>query len=445
MSISGKRAAIIKGTLILTFTGVLNRAIGFFYRIFLSGQIGAEGMGIYQLIFPVIAICHALTMGGINVAISKLCAEKEAVHDHSGSLRVLMGGLCLTVGLSIMVGTLLLLSAPWIAVNIYQEEQLTLLFQIVSFSLPFSSIHTCITSYYYGKKQTVIPALSQLLEQLVRVGSCMAIARILSFQGKPVDISIAVISMVCGEIVSVLFCLTALCWNRRPQSTTFGSLHIFPLLKLSLPLGCNHFALHILQSIEAFLLPTMLTASGLTRSDALSVYGILTGMSLPFLLFPSTITNAIATLLLPAISEAKATNNTKLLRGLIARTFTLSVSFGIFLTLFFFVFGPFCGSFFFHNELAGDFIRTLSFLCPFLCLVITLESILNGLGKTFSSFLHNLAGLLLRILFVVFAIPVVGITGYLWGILACEILISLLHSLSLLHNRHKLSSCENHS
>lgn len=437
MGKSNKRAAIIKGTLILTVTGVLNRAIGFFYRIFLSGQIGAEGMGIYQLIFPVISICHALTIGGFGIAISKLCAEKEAVKDHQGSLRVLLGGLCLTVGLSIVVGTFLLLWAPWIAAYIYHEDQLTLLFQIVSFSLPFSAIHACVNGYYYGKKQTGIPALSQLLEQVVRVGSCMVIAQILISKGMNVDISIAVISMVCGEIISVLFCLTVLCWKRIPQGIPFGSLHIIPLLKLSFPLSCNHLALHILQSVEALLLPTMLISSGLIRSEALSIYGILTGMSLPFLLFPATITNAIATLLLPAISEAKVTNNTKLLHNLIARTFMLSVAFGSFLTLFFFVFGPFCGNFFFHNQLAGSFIRTLSFLCPFLCLVTTLESILNGLGKTFASFLHNLAGLLLRILFVVFAIPSFGITGYLWGILACEIVISILHSLSLLRSRQK--------
>lgn len=438
MGISMKKAAIIRGTLILTITGVLNRAIGFFYRIFLSGQIGAEGMGIYQLIFPVIAICHAVTIGGFGTAISKLCAEKEALKDSSGSLLVLMGGLCITVALSILTGTLLLLSAPYIATVIYKEEQLTLLFQIVSLSLPFCAIHTCINGYYYGKKQTLIPATSQLLEQFIRVTSCMLLAKILLSQQKPVTISIAVISMVCGEVVSVLFCLTALCWNRRPRKIAFGSMHLFSLIKLSFPLSCNHLALHLLQSVEALLLPTMLIASGLVRRDALSVYGILTGMSLPFILFPATITNAIATLLLPAISEAKATDNQPLLKNLIARTFLLSVAFGSMLTILFFVFGPSCGMLFFHDATAGEFIRTLSFLCPFLCLVITLESILNGLGKTFTSFLHNVTGLLLRILFVVFAVPSFGIKGYLWGILTCEILISLLHSFSLLHNRHRL-------
>lgn len=437
MGISIKKAAIIRGTLILTITGVFNRAIGFFYRIFLSGQIGAEGMGIYQLIFPVFAICHAITVGGVGTAISKLCAEKEALKDTSGSLLVLMGGLCITVTLSIITGILFILSAPFIATVIYKEEQLTLLFQIVALSLPFCAIHTCINGYYYGKKQTLIPAASQLLEQVIRVGSCMLLANILLSQQKQVTISVAVISMVCGEVVSVLFCLTALCWNKRPRKAAFGNMHLFSLIKLSFPLSCNHLALHLLQSIEAFLLPTMLITSGLVRSDALSVYGILTGMSLPFILFPATITNAIATLLLPAISEAKATHNQNLLKNLIAKTFLLSVAFGSVLTVLFFLLGPYCGTMFFHNSTAGDFIRTLSFLCPFLCLAITLESILNGLGKTFSSFLHNVTGLFLRILFVVFAVPSLGIQGYLWGILACEILISLLHSFSLLHNRHR--------
>ena len=43
---------LIKGTLILTLTGFITKIIGFLYRIFLSQVIGAQGMGIYQLIFP---------------------------------------------------------------------------------------------------------------------------------------------------------------------------------------------------------------------------------------------------------------------------------------------------------------------------------------------------------------------------------------------------------
>ena len=72
---------LVKGTLILTLSGFLTKIIGFIYRIFLSHTIGAQGMGIYQLIFPVQALCFALTVGGIQTAISRLVAAKAALRD----------------------------------------------------------------------------------------------------------------------------------------------------------------------------------------------------------------------------------------------------------------------------------------------------------------------------------------------------------------------------
>lgn len=435
MTLSGKKLLFLKGTLILTFTGILNRFIGFLYRIFLSSKIGAEGMGIYQLIFPVTAICHSITMAGIHLAISKLTAEKYAAKDEDGAKNVLFGGLLISVCLSILMGTLLISFSDVIALKLYQEERCTLLFQIIAFSLPFSAIHSCICGYYYGKKQTFIPAISQLIEQFARVGAVFFICQILESQQKTVEISVAVIGMVLGEFISMLFSITTLFFGKTPLKNTQGNLILLPVLKLSIPVSCNHLALHLLQSVEALLLPITLAAFGLSKAEALSTYGTLTGMALPFVLFPSTITNAISTLLLPTIAEASANKNQPLIRSLIYHTFLLSVVFGFCLTLFFLLFGNFCGEFFFDSAVAGSFIRTLSFLCPFLCLVITLESILNGLGKTFTSFLHNIAGLLLRILFVIIFIPQYGIKGYLWGILASEILISLLHTFSLI--KHK--------
>ena len=405
MMISGKKAAFIKGTFILTMTGFINKIIGFFYRIFLSNKIGAEGMGIYQLIFPVVAICHAITVCGISTAISKLVAEKHAVKNESGAKAILFGGLTLSVGLSILTGTILILSANTLSIHIYKEPRCALLFKIIALSLPFCAIQSCICGYYFGKKQTCIPAISQLTEQIVRICSVFFICHILESQNTPVDISIAVIGIVLGEITSMLFCLTALGHDNVAKSKTSDSLSFLPLIRLGLPLSFNRLSLHLLQSIEALLLPLALTSFGLKNSEALEVYGTLTGMALPFLLFPSAITNSIATLLLPTIAEAKVANNHKLIQSIVYKSFMLSVFFGFLLTFIFFISGIFLGEFFFHSSLAGHFIRTLSFLCPFLCLATTLESILNGLGKTMTSFIHNIVGLILRILFVIFAIP----------------------------------------
>ena len=83
---------LITGTVILTLTGLLSRFIGFFYRIFLSNVFGAEGMGIYQLISPVLALSFALTVSGIQTAISKYVASETTTKDYHASFRTLWVG-----------------------------------------------------------------------------------------------------------------------------------------------------------------------------------------------------------------------------------------------------------------------------------------------------------------------------------------------------------------
>ena len=106
-------------------------------------------------------------------------------------------------------------------------------------------------------------------------------------------------------------------------------------------------------------------------------------------------------------------------------------------TALFLLLGRPAGRLLFHSELAGSFILTLSFICPFMYIASTLGSILNGLGKTAQTFLYSVVSLLLRLLFVFIAIPHYGIKGYLWGMLASQMLQTLLCTVSALHISHR--------
>ena len=182
------------------------------------------------------------------------------------------------------------------------------------------------------------------------------------------------------------------------------------------------------------MLPNRLLAFGYTQSEALSVYGILTGMAMSVIMFPSVITNSVSVLLLPTISEAQAAGKRDKILYTIKKTIESCLLLGFLSTAGFLVTGNFLGNFLFNNALAGTFIATLGWLCPFLYLSSTLSSILHGLGQTGRSLVHSALGILVRILFVVFAIPLAGIRGYLYGILFSEILSSSLHIYALMHN-----------
>ncbi|MDO5603238.1 MAG: polysaccharide biosynthesis protein [Oscillospiraceae bacterium] len=424
---------LLKGAFILTCTGLAGRLIGFFYRIFLSGLIGAEGLGIYQLIFPVYALCVSFCAIGIQTAISRFTASYMAVGDEKGALRILQTGLSLSLFFAFLCVLVLRLFARPVSVIFLQESRCEDLLKIIAFILPFAAIHSCINGYYFGLKQTGIPAVSQFIEQLVRITATWLLWKICLEKGIAVTPALAVTSLVIEEGISSLFCIIAVsCKAGSSRFFSFRSFFSFhrhgkDLLLLSAPLTLNRVILNLLQSIEALCIPGRLRLYGLSVSESLSVYGVLTGMTLPLLLFPSAITMSLSTMLLPAVSEAQASHNSKKIASTVQKTVSGCLILGIFCTGLFFFWGKDLGRFLFRNNLCGSFLLTLSFICPFLYLSGTLSSILNGLGKTSSVFRNNLLCISVRIAFLYFLIPVFGIQGFLWGFLVSQLLLVFFH------------------
>ncbi len=436
---------LILGTFVLTLTGFLSRFIGFFYRIFLSDVFGAEGMGIYQLISPVLALSFALTASGIQTAISKYVAAETVTRDYRTSFRTLFAGFLLSMALSATCAACIYLNADRIAADFLMEKRTAPLLRIIALSVPMASVHSCINGYFYGIRRTSVPALSQLAEQLCRVGSVWLIYRICLRHNLTPTISFAVVGLVIGESASMIVSIVAILSRAHsvfpsglPASRPAAALPAYQritgqLLQLAVPLSANRLVLNLLQSVEAVYIPNRLMAYGLSSADALGVYGVLTGMSLPLILFPSAITNSISVLLLPVVSEADAGGDRVAVRRAVMTSIRCCLLLGFFCTAVFLLTGRAAGRLLFHSELAGSFILTLSFICPLMYIASTLNSVLNGLGKTAQTFLFSVVSLLLRLLFVFIAIPVYGIRGYLWGMLASQLLQTALCTASALH------------
>lgn len=432
----------------MTVTGLLSRFIGFFYRIFLSKVFGAEGMGIYQLISPVLALSFSLTVSGMQTAISKFVASETTTHDYKTSFRTLWVGFLLSMALSFGCMAFIYQYSEWIAVTFLLEERTAPLLRIIALSIPMATVHSCINGYFYGIKKTAIPALSQLSEQIVRVGSVYLIYHLCSKRNMTPTISFAVVGLVIGEGASMIVSAVAIIYRSfqvfdkpyrlKPLSSPLQGrrksyIQISEnLLRLAVPLSANRIIINMLQSIEAIFIPNKLMAYGLNNADSLGVYGVLTGMSMPLILFPSAITNSISVLLLPIVSEADASGNQHAVTKAILKSIKYCLLLGFGCTIVFLLSGRFAGRILFDSELAGSFILTLSFICPFLYVASTLNSILNGLGKTALTFFYSILSLLVRLLFVFFAIPVWGIKGYLWGMLASQIVQTALCTISAL-------------
>ncbi len=412
---------ILSGAFVLTVTGVLTRFIGFFYKIFLSREVGAESLGIYQLIFPITGICFSLTSAGIQTAISRYVSKAFGMKKSAEAKSYLQIGLFISVTLSLITGTILFTYADFIANICLGEPRCASLLKIISFSYVPCSIHACLNGYFYAKKKAAIPAVSQLAEQLVRVGSVYLIDQILQSQGKNITISLAVTGLVFGEIAGMLISISfsGIRLDLMPKFS-YGK----ELLSMAVPLTATRLVINLLSSVESVLIPSRLRIFGYTQAEALSVFGVLTGMSMAIIMFPSVITNSVSVILLPTISEAQATHDNTAIQRAIRRTIFSCLGLGFTACVGFLLTGSFIGNFIFRNALAGTFIRTLSWICPFLYLSSTLNSILHGLGYPKATFLIGLAGCSIRILFVYFGIPYIGISAYLYGLIASQMIMA---------------------
>jgi len=424
------RHPLVIGTLILTATGLLSRIIGFFYRIYLSRLFGEEGMGIYQLISPVLALSFSLTAAGFQTAISKLVAERAAT-DAGGIFKPFAAGLSISLPLSLLCNGAVYFLADFIAAHLLLEPRTASMLRILSFSIPLSAVHSCINGYFYGVKKAGIPAATQLIEQFIRV-ACVYIVSAYCFSiGREPAIGVAVLGLTVGEFFSMLAAIISIyvCMAKKvPFLHSEASSGVYgPLLRMALPLTANRIVLNLLQSVESVSIPARLRLYGYDNATALSVYGVLTGMAMPLIFFPNALTSSVAVLLLPMISESYALGDMQAVRRFSLRTVKYCCIMGFACMLGFLLTGRWIGLLLFDSALAGRFITTLGFICPFIYLDTTLSSILQGLGMAGHIFAMNVLCLLIRLGFVFLAVPLFGITGYLWGLLASQLALSVLY------------------
>lgn len=413
----------------LTGAGFISRILGFFYRIFLSHTIGASGLGLYQLIFPVFTLCLAISANGIQTAISRFVASEKSSRLYLGA------GMFLSVIISGILALFVYWLAPWIATSILKEPRTLDLLRLMSFALVPSAIHACFNGYYYGKKNSIPPAVCQIIEQIARVFGTLIIYQVLLEKGQSLEPIHAVWGLLISELAGLLVNVTTfLLLDYAPtpmkkinKRITLINALISPLKTvciMAIPLTLNHVLMTLSHSLEHLLLPQQLLAFGYSSDEALSHFGILTGMALSVIFFPSAITNALSVLLLPRISETKSRGDICAVLDTIKGALCCGISLGSLCTFVFLLSSEWFGTYIFDNALAGFYIRTLSILCPFMYTSSLLSSIVNGLGYASLTLFCNLSGCLIRVLAIWLLVPKFGMYAYIFAMIVAAVVVT---------------------
>lgn len=152
--------------------------------------------------------------------------------------------------------------------------------------------------------------------------------------------------------------------------------------------------------------------------------------------FPRALTNSLAVMLLPAVSELNLENNNKSIKSTINKCITFCISTGVLSTAIFIFYGSYAGAIVFNQPEVRNYVCILAWLCPFIYLTVTMGSILNGLGETTATCIQNISGIIVRLIFLVILVPKYGITMYMAGLLCSQILVCICHYIKLSRMLH---------
>ena len=420
------RRGVLAGTLVLFAANLATRGIGFLYRIYMSQAIGAEGMGLYQLFMPLYLLAWTITAAGFTTTVSRLTAQECARGEAGNSRRVLQIATLFSGGLGVLLGLSLYRGAGLLARLVFREERLIPSLRLLGLAFPCMAMGSCIRGYFHGLQEPEAPALSQVLEQTVRIAAVFLLIAHRPPESLAQACRYATAGIVAGEILSFLFVLV---WYRRQKlQRTAATLSrreaLQTVLAMALPLTANRMTGALLSTFENILIPQRLQLYTGAGESALGQYGQLTGMAMPLVQLPSALLLAVATALVPALSRALAVHNSRRIDAVLSRALLLSfgLAFGA-AAVFWGLSSPLCRALY-RQESLGPLVFKMGFLCPFLYVQITLGGILNGLGLHTFLLKMSVGSSLITMGFIYGLMPLFGLDAFLAGWL-CALVVTV--------------------
>jgi len=427
------RKSFVGSAIVLMIAGFIVKILGFVYRIYLSNLIGAEGMGLFQLISPIYTLVILTLTSGISIAVSKMVAE-EMAKNHLINLRRITSCALFVIMFSGLVVSVLMFIFIDPIVNVILKDSRTYYSMLLLIPcIPVVAAASALKGYFYGIQNVVPTAFSQIAEQIVRITLVITMARYFLNIGLEYACALATIGMAVGEISNLGVLLVVYRFKKKKDITASkkGFIRkryiVKDLVKISIPISFNRLITSIMAAVEMILIPRMLLAGGLNYQSSMEEFGKLTGMAMPLVYFPSLVTSSLATTLVPAISEAMSLKSYKTVNYRMSMSIQLSVILGFIFTSIFMVFPNEIGDMLYRREHIGDILYLLSFTSVFIYLQQTLLGIMNGLGKQGISLRNSMIGYVIRIAFVVYFIPVYGIKGYIIGMIVSSAIVCALN------------------
>ncbi|WP_425447081.1 stage V sporulation protein B [Dethiothermospora halolimnae] len=434
-----RKEGFLYGALILAIVNFIVRILGFSYKIILSKLIGPEGIGLFQMVFPVLMIFITITTAGIPIAVSKLVAKQNSIGNQQGVKKVFRMSLLIVLLLAILLDIVIIIFGKFISWEILNNKDIYPSILTLAPAILIISLSSTVRGYFYGLKNITPAGIAQILEQIVRIGFVLGIIYYLYPVSPKLGAFIAVCGISVGELFGFLWLLVNYRLNKRnkKQNTTSHKISSIKALSsicyIAVPITISRIVNVTLHMINAILIPQRLMVAGYSNSDAIAIFGRVTGMTMPLIFLPFIVTSALVINIIPNLSEEMELKNYRLIKNNITLSIRITLIISIPLSFIYIFLGNPIAMFFYNDTLVGKYVEIMGYATLFLSLQHTLSGILHGLGKQVITTINYIIGMSFQVLAIYFLVgnPRFGINGFFIGFIISSILISLLHFITL--------------
>ena len=422
---NSNNSKFLKGTMILTISSIIVKVIGSLNWIILSRVLGGEGIGLYQMGFPIYLMAITVSSAGVPVAISIITSEKLANKDYRGAKRVFNVSLRLLLVSGLIFSSALLFGADFL-INQHIIRDARAYYSIIALApaVFFVTFLASFRGYLQGWQIMTPTATSEVVEQLVRVITMLVFADLFM----PYGLAYAAGGASMGAGAGAFCALLVLMWfYRRLKRRLHEEIeaqddsipeesagHIIKrLLKLALPVSLTSLMLPIGANLDLLIVPQRLEVAGFDVRHATELFGYLTGMAVPLVNLATIFTAAMTISLVPSISESKALERFDAIRDKIRLAFRVAmiITFPCFMGLFFLA--EKVAALIYNAPGAAGAIQTMSVGILFLGMHQISTGILQGLGKTAIPVINMILACVVKVVMSwwLTAIPFLGIKG----------------------------------
>lgn len=406
-----KRTSILGGALLLTAANLLMRWISIQFNVYISGQIGAAGLGLLQLISTVGFFAILLGTSGVRVAAMTLAAE-EFGHGRPGgvcaAVRIALRLVCI---LSFLAGAALVLLAKPIAVGLLRDANAALSLRAMGLLLPFGCLCGVMTGYFTAGARIGELVTIEIAERLASVGITVALLRFWA----GTDISRACCAITLGSSLGCVFDFALLYarFRRRMRGIAPQSEGIRRrLTHLSVPLALNDYLRAGLNTVEQLLIPFGLSYFAGSTEQAMADYGTIHAMVFPVLMFPAAILYSVSDLLIPELSRSRARGRRRRIIDLTDKCIRMTLLFCAAVSGVMLLGAPQLGELVCRSESAGRYLRVFAPMILMLYLDAIVDGMLKGLTEQLSCVRYNTFTSLLDVILLLLLLPRLGVGGY---------------------------------